>query len=98
MARRHPAGGVADPTALTGWAEAVAGALAARSERGPHSVVNGQSVSPHWRPLTPHWGHRFPPLVAIDFPTRGHRFSPAGRAWFQFRGLTPLPAVACASR
>ncbi len=49
----------------------------------------------------------FSPLVATKFPAGGHHFSPLvavksphrglGRGG-QVRGLTPLPAVACASR
>jgi len=57
------------------------------------------SVSRHWRP-------RNSPLVAIvsprwwpsDLPTGGHRISPPGMRSGQVRGVTPLPAVACASR
>jgi hypothetical protein len=49
----------------------------------------------------------FSPLAATKFPTGGHLFSPlvatnlpTNRAVGvgQVRGLTPLPAVACASR
>ncbi len=67
---------------------------------GDRTSCQWPSVSPHWRPLnsplaaivSPHWW-------PSDLPTRGHRFSPAG-GWVgvQARGLTPLPAVACASR
>ncbi len=48
----------------------------------------------------------FSPLVATKFPTGGHHFSPLvaivsphpGAAGVQVRGITPLPAVAWASR
>jgi hypothetical protein len=55
----------------------------------------------------------FSPLAATKFPTGGHHFSPlvaiksprvaiksphGGWGVGQVRGLTPLPAVACASR
>jgi hypothetical protein len=47
----------------------------------------------------------FSPVVATKFPTGGHHFSPLVaiesphyRGWVQVRGLTPLPAVAWASR
>jgi len=46
----------------------------------------------------PTGGHRFSPLVAIRCPHCGHRISPPGTGPGQVRGITPLPAVACASR
>ena len=63
------------------------------------SFVNGHRFLPTGGHLIPHWwpsflpagGHRMSPLVAIESPHRGGLRG-------QVRGITPLPAVACASR
>jgi hypothetical protein len=61
--------------------------------------------SPHsWPCFLPTGGHLISPLVAIKSPRRafgGHQISPpvgGGLVGVQVRGLTPLPAVAWASR
>ena len=54
--------------------------------------VNGHQVLPNH-------GHRFSPLVATESPRWWPSFLPTvGVLGGQCRGVTPLPAVACASR
>ena len=67
-------------------------ACAARDVNGHRFLPTGGHLIPHWWPsFLPAGGHRISPPVAIVSPQQG-------LGWVQVRGLTPLPAVACASR
>ena len=66
--------------------------ITAASVNGHRFLPTGGHLIPHWWPsFLPAGGHQISPPVAIVSPRQGVGLG-------QVRGLTPLPAVACASR